>query len=936
MGKPKLFIFAYVLLLHICQAAGAMVLNQPATGDSLAAVSGRTFEQHGDKMLAAPDVFVKLISGADTLAAQASAEGAFRFEGITPGKKTIVASGIKYHPTLVEVELFSGSNAVMVEMRPKYLDIIPAYVTAKVAPVTQRGDTLIYHPAAVKTLDGENAIEILRQMPGVDIKGNDIFISGQKVERAYVNGLLLFGDDPMAPLNAILAQNVRQIRSYEEASVETRIKNDRHGKKDRVIDISTKEPIVNAFDGYAQAAGGVDEAPKENGRPQGRYFAGLNANFFSERFLAYVNTYSNNIGRENNIQTDGLSNGGSLQDYHQKTYAAVGVQKFWGDRLLGSNFKLSYAYGKDRRRDFVRSLMTYPGTDGNPQRAIEDTSQSNLSSGVHQICVYSEINDKKLKNWLIDAEWLVDQSVSEKYRSQWNRVSDGDIYTLHEKLDGRKSSVSGRNSITWQDMYSGARITPLAILHFNVNPSKGEDWIIDTLASSINRRYLSTTADARNTDVSISVGARIKLWNKESSTSDLNAFFSAEYINRHSRQIAFDLYDSSGPLPTPEVNITNTFDFYKNYLALGPSLLYKVSGRDWNTDVSFSPRFTTQYDRELLPYETGGQRDFFLPSGELYFHYKTFGVRYSLMSQIPAVEQYRDRLDDRNPLFLVQGNPELGRSVSHSVTLNYDLPMPKRAAQLGFTIEGKAVTDAIVCKTQYFDKAATLDKYAYTVQPGASLSSFENSNGTWNIGASGRFNKRVQAIGANLTASIGVNYGQKPYFRDIDKIYVKEFVPYINASALIRPNRKLILRANYYLNYFDSKNNLGQVLTRGITSGALASGQYNFGKRFFASANYAVDCTKLSQVERLIQFHRLRASVGMNMLKGRMKISVSGNDLLNRGSSYTIAPANDHTLETWTPSYGRYYLVHISFRLNKMKPATAFEGQLSRGEGIVQ
>ena len=435
-------------------------------------------------------------------------------------------------------------------------------------------------------------------------------------------------------------------------------------------------------------------------------------------------------------------------------------------------------------------------------------------------------------------------------------------------------------------------------------------------------------------DISVRLGGRIKLWNNDRITSDFNALFLAEYVNRHSHQIALDLWDASGKLDEPVTNIANTFDFYRQYIAFGPEINYNVSGKDWDVRLWASPRFAKQFDKELLPGPIQGEKDFFLPGGDLSLRYKTATVSYRLKSDIPAVEQYRDRLNDQNPLLLVQGNPDLGRYMSHTIKLGYEIPLPKRAAQISLALEGGVVSDAIVCKTIYFDKPATLEKWAYTVQPGATLSSFVNSDGTWNIGASANYNKRFQSIGTTLTLMLRANYGQTPYFQAGDLVFVRDFTPNISVSGVIRPNRNLIVRPQYYMNYFKSTNSLGQILNNGFTNGGLLSVHYNFGKRLFVSSKYSFNITNLLVTDATIAYHNFMAQIGVNLLKGRMKVSVSGNDLLNRGSNYTITTTEDHTVETWTPSYGRYYLLHVFFRLNKLQSSTRFEGELYRGSGM--
>ena len=286
-------------------------------------------------------------------------DGSFEFKNIIPGKKRMLASALNFKTTMMDLDILPGDNAFMVEVVPDYKDLAAAYVSAEVSPIEIRGDTLVYQPAAVNTMAGESALEILRQMPGVEIKDNAIYINGQRVKRAYVNGTMLFGDNPMAPLNTLMADEVTQIKSFEEASVETRLKGDTHGEKDRVIDIRTKEEFISAYDAYVQGAGGVDSAPREDGKPQLRYFAGANANFFSERFLFFLNTYSNNLGLNSNRFRVAEMPKGSLSDYHIQSDISTGIQKYWGDRLLGSNIRFDYSYKDDRRNSFSRSLKTY-------------------------------------------------------------------------------------------------------------------------------------------------------------------------------------------------------------------------------------------------------------------------------------------------------------------------------------------------------------------------------------------------------------------------------------------------------------------------------------------------------------------------------------------------------------------------------------------------
>jgi hypothetical protein len=62
--------------------------------------------------------------------------------------------------------------------------------------------------------------------------------------------------------------------------------------------------------------------------------------------------------------------------------------------------------------------------------------------------------------------------------------------------------------------------------------------------------------------------------------------------------------------------------------------------------------------------------------------------------------------------------------------------------------------------------------------------------------------------------------------------------------------------------------------------------------------------------------HRLNLSLGLNLLKKTLKISLSGIDLLRGGSQYTVTVGPSSLTRTWTPVYGRYFLIDISYRFN--------------------
>ena len=65
-----------------------------------------------------------------------------------------------------------------------------------------------------------------------------------------------------------------------------------------------------------------------------------------------------------------------------------------------------------------------------------------------------------------------------------------------------------------------------------------------------------------------------------------------------------------------------------------------------------------------------------------------------------------------------------------------------------------------------------------------------------------------------------------------------------------------------------------------------------------------------------VDIQRLNIEAGIDVFKGRCKITLSGYDLLSGGSEYSESFTESSYIKTWTPSYGRYCLLKLTYRFN--------------------
>lgn len=140
---------------------------------------------------------------------------------------------------------------------------------------------------------------------------------------------------------------------FDEADVIDQRRGRKHGKKDRVLDIVTKEKMLSLSEITAAGAGGADETV------QMRYAGAAAASYHSEMFgvggMAYAenaNPVSGGNGRISVISALGdvsvsdvpsvATDFGKLGSYSESYGIGVGAVKYWKDRKYGNSASFEY------------------------------------------------------------------------------------------------------------------------------------------------------------------------------------------------------------------------------------------------------------------------------------------------------------------------------------------------------------------------------------------------------------------------------------------------------------------------------------------------------------------------------------------------------------------------------------------------------------------
>ena len=289
----------------------------------------------------------------------------------------------------------TGENKVIVQLNPSNIMLAEAILRETATAMAIKEDTIIFNPNAVKFNKGEMAIDLLEQMPGVKVSDNSVSILDEQLATVYIDGALLFSNDPMRALEQLPAEEVSGIKSFTEyANKDPNHVISLNEEKQRVIDIETKSKPRMVVNGNFLAGAGFDT---DSVYHKFRYTAGGTVNLSSESlqvdFSANVNNINNAASRMrgNAFRTAGSGGAADLRAIS----ISAGLTRRWMSKEA-RNFVLgsiggSYSYSNNYTVNESRSEQTYFPTSAYDFRQSVSSSHSDQTQGVHRF----ELNGRK-------------------------------------------------------------------------------------------------------------------------------------------------------------------------------------------------------------------------------------------------------------------------------------------------------------------------------------------------------------------------------------------------------------------------------------------------------------------------------------------------------------------------------------------------------------
>ncbi|HTF28364.1 MAG TPA: outer membrane beta-barrel protein [Flavitalea sp.] len=675
-----------------------------------------------------------------------------------------------------------------------YTELDEVIVTAERPPVIFKKDTVEFNAGSFKTRPNAVVEDLLKQLPGVEVDADgNITVNGKAVSKITVDGKDFFGGDPKIATKNLPKDIVDKIQVTDNRTKEAIFNKTIDGTEDKAINITLKKNKNSGWFGRATAGYGSQE----------RYEAGASINYFKgKNQLNFIGSANNtnrmNFGNGNNNRGNN-GNGGNGPGITASGSAGVnfGTEAGKKFRINGSYFynQTSTVNSTRRKRENILPDTSFYYISDNKTK--NKNQGHNLSvNGDVELDSVTQLNFQTAVN-MRDGWSLADNnSFSEDLKG--NRINSSNTDYLS---NNRGNSISGNLFVSRRLNTKGRGVS--FTIGYNDNDNKAvSDNIglnIYNIAGSIEADSLNQRGNDKNTGSSFNAAVA---WS-EPITKELNVLLRTAYSisNNVSDRRTYDLNGISGKYDIEDSALTNAFRNRNE--SLQPGITFNFNREKLRVSVGNSISFLRQDNFSVTRDSLMRQRfmNFFPTANFGYSISKTSHINfnYNGRTQQPSIQQLQPVADNRNPLYIRLGNPDLQPSFTHSLGLNINAQKIEKKIFLYGGINYNSTTNQIVQEV-YYDSA------------GRQISRPVNTNGNYNgsvyISYGKNWKKKDWSLKVNSNTSI--NLGRNTFLSNKIENRANSYGVSETFSFTFDLNDKFDIRPQYSIRFNDTKYSIEQ------------------------------------------------------------------------------------------------------------------------------
>ena len=217
-------------------------------------------------------------------------------------------------------KLFDAGDIYMQEKGRKLGEAVVAGTKIK---MFYKGDTLVYNADAFLLPEGSMLDDLVRQLPGAEIRDGNVYVKGRLVENLLLGGKDFFNGNAQAALKNLPAYVVSRVKVYEKEGELSRTAGTDMDDKQFVMDVRLKRQYIGTYLGQLKAGYGTED----------RYDGGLFAMRFDDRQSFTLTGDFNNLNTDNDYNRYGGFSRTKSDGLHERNRTAADYRFEPGGKL---------------------------------------------------------------------------------------------------------------------------------------------------------------------------------------------------------------------------------------------------------------------------------------------------------------------------------------------------------------------------------------------------------------------------------------------------------------------------------------------------------------------------------------------------------------------------------------------------------------------------
>lgn len=888
--------------------------------------------------------------------ARTEMDGSFRFKKIPSEDYLVRITFVGFIPVTKKVN-YTGRDIDLgtVELKEIATELMEVVIRAAKAPIKLRGDTIEYDATTFKVPEGSTVEDLLKRLPGLEIdQDGEIKADGQNVTKITVDGKKFFGGDPKAATKNLQAEGISKVQVFDTKTEEEEITGEsNNSNQDKTMNLELKEDYKSGA--FGKVTGGI--GTEDRSELKGNY------NRFNDKIQFSLIGVANNTGR-NGLSWDDYQGFMGSQAWSFGNEGTYGFGSGGGMRFMRFG-------GQDDGLESSLQNIFFSGNQPGLPTSLNAGTNFNWEDKKAKINAYYFINKKGLEvARMSERETFLESgnageesnstsettAVGHRGEISWEQEIDS-FHTIVVKTQvaavnnegiyfgNSESKFDANNFITNTNDYNndnttnGHLINGRVLLRKKFKSNKRRSMGINTSYqySTIDERQLQRSANEFFDELGLTSRQILDQNYDNIATKDLlmaNALYVEPISKKFSLQTFYNFSNRKENGDRQVVDVAdnsesiNTFltRNYENDISLnriGSSLKYSHEGFNLSVGAAFQSFQLNGVFEGVSGSNISGEVDRtytnWIPNISINFspiRNSYFNISYDVSAQEPSIRNLQPIIDNSNPLYLREGNPDLVPEITQSINTYFSFSRPLSGFRVYFNGGHTFYKDRIITEETISENLVTF------VRP----VNFDGGSNT-NLYTGINFPLKKNKVTMNLGMSANIN-NTNAFVNDVlNQTETINYTP--NVKINFTPGDDFALYLNGRWGLSDTKYNVNSRLnqnTQNFTYGIEMNASLLWGVKLnsdFNLSQYQNDRLNLDQDVPI-----LNVSIYKQFLKGnRGELRLSLYDAFNKNVAINQFASNYFISRSETVTLARYAMVSFTYNIKGLKSGIKKDGR---------